>query len=638
VAPRSQHAVARSSSVRLNHGFEATLSSASVEAAMLEFRLLGTLEAGENDAVPLGSRKQRALLAYLLLHRNEAVPREALIDALWPDDPPATAGHALDVYVSRLRKSLGVDGLLESRGGALQLKIPDDAVDAARFELLVAEARRATVPTERLVMLDEALALWRGSVLADLRDEPFVRAERDRLEEERLVALEERLSAILALGRHDEAVGPLQALVSEEPLRERPRRLLMLALYRAGRQTEALDVYRGFRRQLRDELGLEPSAELRGLEASILRQDPALAAPSATEVTAPPARALTWRRRRRALIAFAVAVAIAAGVLVAVLVSTGGGASRAVVTVPHLSAAALDPTSGDVDAVVPLRGQPIAALGDGDSVWIANSTDRTLTRVDDRSGAALATIGLPAEPVALAVGAGRLWAASLDQTHSLTAVDPRSGDVVLSIPLRQPGLGKFVVGRWTGASDVAFAAGSVWAAVGVSGLMRLSADGKVLRSLVVGPEPNALAADAHGVWVAVIGPAQVVEVDPVTDTLGRAVNVGDMSPGSEVRTALHCTIALDRGSLWVPAYNGPAGSGSVWRVDVDTGLVNAVVHTGGSPCAVAIGFGKIWVANPNAQEVDEIDPADDAIVRRIPLGAPPNAITVARRHVWVTTN
>jgi DNA-binding SARP family transcriptional activator/DNA-binding beta-propeller fold protein YncE len=606
---------------------------------MLEFRLLGTLEAGEKDAAQLGSRKERALLAYLILHRNEAVPRAALIDALWPDDPPATAAHALDVYVSRLRKSLGVDGLLEARGGALQLNVPEDAVDAARFERLVADARRTTAPVERLAALDEALSLWRGSALADLRDEPFVRPERDRLEEERLAALEERFDTMLTLGRHDEAVGPLQAFVSEQPLRERSRRMLMLALYRAGRQSDALDVYRDFRRLLRDELGLDPSVELRQLEAAILRQDSALSAPPPT--AAAPARvasAPTWRRRRRALIAVSAAVAVAAGIILAVLIVTRPGGGQGIVSVPHLSAAAIDPAAGRVTTVLPLRGQPIAALGDGDTVWIANSTDRTLTRIDDRTGAQVATLGLPAEPVALALGAGRLWIASPDREHSLTAVDPRSGDIVLSIPLHQPGLGRFGVGRWTGASDVAFADGSLWTPVGVSGLLRVSPGGRVLRSLVVGPEPNAVAADAHGVWVAILGPAQVVEVDPVTNMLERHVSVADMAPGSEVRTALHCTIAVDGRSLWVPAYNVPLGSGGVWRVDVDKGLVSAVIHTGGSPCTVAIGFGKVWVANPNAQEVDEIDPVDDAIVRRIPLGSPPNAITVARGHVWVTTN
>jgi predicted ATPase/DNA-binding SARP family transcriptional activator len=247
---------------------------------MLEFRLLGTLEV-HGGAVALGSGKQRALLAYLLLRRNEAVPRDALVDALWGDTPPATVSHALDVYASRVRKTLGGNGLLESRGGCFRLKVADDEVDVGRFERLLAQVRSTADPEARLALADEALALWRGRALADVLREPFARPESERLEEERLVVREERFEALLALRRHDEAIGELQALVRTQPLRDRARRLLMLALYRAGRQSEALEIYSEGRATLRDELGLEPSRELRDLEAAVLRQDETLApAPS----------------------------------------------------------------------------------------------------------------------------------------------------------------------------------------------------------------------------------------------------------------------------------------------------------------------------------------------------------------------
>jgi len=165
----------------------------------------------------------------------------------------------------------------------------------------------------------------------------------------------------------------LQSFVSERPLRERPRRLLMVALYRGGRQTDALDVYRDFRGLLRDELGLDPSPELRELEAAILRHDPALAAPR-SDAVAPP---VVWRRRRRALLLLAAVVAVVAATLLAVLLLTGGG-TGGTLTVPDLSAAAIDPGSGRIVAVLPLHGQPIAALGSGDTVWVASSTGRTL--------------------------------------------------------------------------------------------------------------------------------------------------------------------------------------------------------------------------------------------------------------------
>jgi len=245
---------------------------------MYEFRLLGPLEAqaGE-DLLPLGSGKQRAVLAYLLLHRNRRVTRQALIDAVWDADPPASADHALDVYVSRLRKALGQSSdLIATHRGGFQLDVADDAVDVARFEALLAELRRTPDAVARLAAAESALALWRGPALADLRDEPFARPESERLEEERLVVEEERIEALLSLGRHDEAVAPLRAIVTSHPLRDRSRRQLMLALYRCGRQSEALEVYGDGRNILRDELGLEPSRELRELEAAILRQEETL--------------------------------------------------------------------------------------------------------------------------------------------------------------------------------------------------------------------------------------------------------------------------------------------------------------------------------------------------------------------------
>ena len=612
---------------------------------MVEFRLLGTFEAADADgAVPVGGGKQRALLAYLLLHRNVAIPRDELIDVLWPADPPASAAHALDVYVSRLRKSLGVDGLLEAQGGALRLNVADDSVDTARFERLLASARSAVSATERLGTLEEALGLWRGRALADVLGEEFARHESDRLEEERLAAIEQRFEVMLELGRHEEAVGGLGALAAEQPLRERPRRLLMLALYRSGRQSDALDVYRETARLLREELGLDPSDELRALEAAILRRDPALAppgpGPAATEAasTAAVARAPRPRRRRRAMLVLAVVAVVAAGATLAAVNLTGSGSGgEAGSAVPHLSAVAIDPASERVDSIVPLRSQPIAALAQGDTVWVANSVDRTLTRIDDRTQTLGATFGLPAAPTSLAFGAGRLWVASFDKRHSLTAVDPRSGETVLSIPLHEPGLGVFSAQGW-GANGVAFGSGSVWVTVGPSGLFRLTPSGSIEQTWIVGPTPTSIAPGPDGVWTALVGPAQVIPVDPRTNTLGRPVDVGNLATGSEARTQLSCTMIVALGSLWVPAYNGSSGlTSAVYRIDPGHGVVEAVVPVDGSPCGVAVGHGKVWIANPNNSEVDVIDPRTNAL-RKIVFGAPPVAIAVARRHVWVMTN
>jgi DNA-binding SARP family transcriptional activator len=252
----------------------------------VEFRILGSLEVLEHGRpVPLGAGKQRALLALLLLHANEAVATDRLVDALW-ESPPATAAKAVHVYVSHLRKPLGTERLLTRAPGYL-LRVEPDELDAARLERLLSEAR-ASEPARARELLREALELFRGPPLADLAYERFAQSEIARLEELRLAALEERLEAELALGLGRELVPELETLVAAEPLRERPRAQLMLALYRAGRQVEALEVYHDGRRALVEELGIEPGPALQQLQQAILNQDPALGAVAPTR-EGPPA-------------------------------------------------------------------------------------------------------------------------------------------------------------------------------------------------------------------------------------------------------------------------------------------------------------------------------------------------------------
>jgi DNA-binding SARP family transcriptional activator len=241
----------------------------------MEFRLLGPLEVIEQDRLlALGGGRQRSLFGALLLHANEVVSIDRLIDALWGPAPPLTAAKSIQVYVSKLRKELG-EGRLVTRAPGYVLKVDRSELDLGRFERLLGEARSAH-PRDAAQKLREALALWRGPALADLTYEPFVQAEIARLEELRWVALEQRIDADLASGRHAELVGELEALVVEHPLREHLRCQLMLALYRSARQAEALEAYRRARRELSEQLGLEPSDELRRLERAILSQDPAL--------------------------------------------------------------------------------------------------------------------------------------------------------------------------------------------------------------------------------------------------------------------------------------------------------------------------------------------------------------------------
>ena len=226
-------------------------------------------------ALHCGGPKQRALLAFLLLHANQAVPRDRLIEVLWGDDPPARAANALQVHVHGVRNLLGRDRL-ETRGNAYVLRVEPGELDLERFEELVRQARSADDLAARIELLRPALELWGGSPLSDLAEEPFARNESVRLEEARVAALELRIEAELALGHHDGLVAELETLVAAHPYRERLRAQLMLALYRAGRQADALAAFQQARRALVDELGIDPGRELQDLERAILRQDPAL--------------------------------------------------------------------------------------------------------------------------------------------------------------------------------------------------------------------------------------------------------------------------------------------------------------------------------------------------------------------------
>jgi DNA-binding SARP family transcriptional activator len=239
------------------------------------FRILGPLEA-ENESGPIALRgqKQRSLLALLLIHAGETLSSDRLVDELWGEQPPRTATTSLHNLVVQLRKLLGPDLLLTKPPGYV-LRIPPDALDLKVFERLVGEARRST-PEESVRLLRDALALWSGPPLADVTYERFAEGEIQRLEELRLEAVQQLFEAQLASGAGAELVAELESLVATHPLRERLRGQLMLALYRAGRQAQAMDVYHDGRRRLVDELGIEPSRELQMLYASILRQEATL--------------------------------------------------------------------------------------------------------------------------------------------------------------------------------------------------------------------------------------------------------------------------------------------------------------------------------------------------------------------------
>jgi DNA-binding SARP family transcriptional activator len=364
----------------------------------VEFRVLGDLEVWhDGEALPLGAHQQRAVLAILVLHVGEVVTSDRLIDELWGDEPPAQAAKTVQVYVSRLRKALATHGGIASgeaivtRDHGYVLRVEPEQVDARVFERLLGEARRAAADRDHeraAELLDRALGLWRGPPLADFALDAFAARDIARLEELRLEALEARIDADLELGRHAALVAELEALTAEHPLRERLCAQRMLALYRCGRQSEALAVYRQARGVLVDELGIEPSPALRELEQAILRQDQALEAPVAAEPRAPAA----GERRpfaRRAAVAVA-AVVLCAGGLAAALALLGRGAGP--ITVQANSVAVIDPERNAVVGEVPVGARPGDVSAGAGGVWVANLDDDSFSKIDPRAARVVRTL------------------------------------------------------------------------------------------------------------------------------------------------------------------------------------------------------------------------------------------------------
>src|SRR5262249_284050 len=266
----------------------------------MEFRILGPFEVLDGGRrVDLGGSRQRQLLAIFVLRTNEVVSLDQLIEDLWAGEPPATAAKSLQVHLSRVRKALGRDDVIVTRGGGYCLVAGDDDIDALRFEQLATRGRERLSAGDfhgAAELLRASLDLWHGSPLADFAYENFAQSAIGRLEALRLVPLEDRIAAENELGRRGVLVPELEALVRDHPLRERLRAHLMLALYRDGRQAEALDVYQKTRAILVEELGIEPTAELKSLEKRILDHDPTLLvarespAPPSPDASTPPRR------------------------------------------------------------------------------------------------------------------------------------------------------------------------------------------------------------------------------------------------------------------------------------------------------------------------------------------------------------
>jgi DNA-binding SARP family transcriptional activator/outer membrane protein assembly factor BamB len=606
----------------------------------VDFRLLGPLDVVvDGRSVPLGGVKQRMLLAILILNANEVVPADRLIDELWPDETPPSALNTLQGYVSRLRKALDPDGrdggaaTIAFRPPGYVLTAPRDQIDARRFEQLVAEAdARASsgAPAETAALLRDALALWYGTALADFAYDQFAQTEIARLDELRLKAIEDRIDAELACGRGAALVAELKALVAQHPLRERLRRQLMLALYRSGRQSEALDVYRDARRALHDELGLEPTRALSDLERSILRQDPSL------DLAAPGRPSLVTKRHRYRL---AIPAAIVAAAAALALILLPHGTDRPV-AVSNNSVAVVDARSNRVvdDVVTGDYPGPLAAA-DG-SVWVGNTGDDTIMALDAKTRARGFAVSVQ-QPRDLAVTGDRLWIAN---GTSFASGRPAGGGTIQCRGCRLGTNQTVKIGPQDGqnalSATVASDGKSVWAADWASRTVyQLNARTARVAKRVRGVDASAIAMAYGALWAAEPMRGDVVRIDQRTAKVVARIDV----PGDPAR------IAAGVGGVWVTT---PHPQGALWRarstvVRIDP-RTNKKVATIGVPATsrrVATGAGYVWVTSGTYQGepgvpatggvVSKIDPHTNRVVGMIKVGFRPEGVIVSHGLVWV---
>jgi DNA-binding SARP family transcriptional activator/ABC-type oligopeptide transport system substrate-binding subunit/outer membrane protein assembly factor BamB len=577
----------------------------------LEFRILGPLQVlDEGRVLPLGGAKQRSTLAMLLLGRNRVVSRDQLIDGLWGASPPPSAGPTLDTYISRLRRGLQDDGhsvRLVTQPPGYRLRVEAGELDLERFETLLDQARTADAagdPEATGSELRKALSLFHGVPLEDLVHAPFAQAEIRRLEALRLDALVQRLEADLAVGRHAELVGELESLAAQYPFREVLWGQLMLALYRSGRQAEALLAFDRARRTLAEELGVDPGAPLKQLHRQIVQQDPSLdrasasrasAAVATSTATPPPAGQTRPRLRRRRFLPRSrpVAVAVVLSLAVTVLASFAprlvGGGGDARITTYRPETVLVELGSGTQIASIPRSRLAMAAypIFAGGHFWVNNWSPLAYVEIDAKTGAILHEISPPArDPKAhrdpstvtpFAVAGNTLWVSSADD---LVKMDIELGREVDRFELDDLGKGTGV------AEGVAVGGGSVW----------------VSRS---------------------VGRGQILRLDPVT---GRPEHVWD-------NVTPYLNLAYGDGFLWVADERGIA------RLDPRTNLLTPVTGIqgncggGGGGCVVA-GGGSGWTSHESRGAVYKVDRAGH-IAATYPIGIGARFMSFSDGVLWV---
>ncbi|MDX6244972.1 MAG: hypothetical protein QOE76_2695 [Frankiales bacterium] len=525
------------------------------------------------------------MLAFLLTEHERTVSVDQIADALWGERAPAGYAATIQTYVFRLREALEPGrakgeppGFLVTERGGYRLKIDPGGLDAAAFESLIESGDSLLAsgrPAEAAADLRRALSLWRGPVLADLAGYDFVARLGSRLDELRLRAIELRTDAELALGHNASMIAELNSLAELHPLREHLQAQRVLAMYRAGRQADALEAFRCVRRRLADELGIEPGAELTQLHRSILAQDPGLLLePAAAAVqpqvrqqrgpaVSPPARGTSWR-----LNVMSALVVVVVLLTVAVYLprhSRSSGLS----SLPANSVVRIDTDGSFHDAVTVGVSPDGVALVRG-AAWVANTGAGTVSKIDLAKHVVVQTTDVGSAPQALAAYGTDLWVVN------------------------------------SGASSVS----------------RLSLQtNQVVDTIRVGNQPSAIAAGKSGIWVVNTGDDTVQRIDPTTGETDEPIAVGVRPAG----------IALDTNTVWV----SNSGDGTVSPIDLKSRIVGSSISVNAGPAGIAVSPASVWVANSLSQTVSRINSLSRRVVGTIPVGDGPQSITFLRNRLWV---
>jgi DNA-binding SARP family transcriptional activator/ABC-type branched-subunit amino acid transport system substrate-binding protein len=574
-------------------------------------------------ALALGGTRQRSVLALLLLHAGQTLSSDRLIDELWDDSPPADAQTALQQHVSRLRKTLEPHAVLVTRAPGYALEVEPGQVDLERFRDLAKRGRAeldAGVPDDAASTLRGALSLWRGAPLSDLANERFALTAARELEDERLSTLDARIDADLACGHHEELVGELAALVRAHPLREHLRAQLMLALYRSGRQSDALEAYADARHTLVAELGLEPGPELQALQQAILTHDESLRAPP------PPAA-----RRRRRWLALAVTGVVSAliATAVAAVVLRGDETAASATTISGGILVGLDVDSGAIQRRLPAGRTPSAvAVGDG-AVWMVDADARTVLRVVP-SSRVVETLATGATPTDVAFGAGSVWVANGRPLPNAQFIGPVGTAVARLDPWTRTERESFRLPRAGGAvsnlvdNHLAVSADALWAIAPDFSVVRIDVVAGRITATTRGVPAAAVAAGPAGVWVLGVD-GSVARLDERSGGIVRRASVPGGSVGS---------IAVGDDSAWVTT---PA-DGTLWRFHAGRAKSVGSIEMSRGVSDLAVASSGVWVTNPIAGTVSQVDPETTRVVRTIDLDGIPRSIVVDGVTIWVTVS